>query len=656
MKTKSLFFLLVVLLSAMTLVVPSRAAQHATSSQQADSITVGEYIVFLRANNSKDFDGIYSDALESQIVWTSEAGQDNYEIAAGVNDDDLMLGLTSFEVAAYSEWSGTDLKAKASPLMMFGGDIIDGPGEEKKSYPNTGSHGENSRLTQSTAGTSFTKTERAAGPLRIKETADSRDSNILPDTVASETGENITPINEENRELALRWDNLSSADRITLVNEYWSKACEADNNAQLAHDSDMAAVTDDEKVQLFAESIKKRIAAGQAWDKVITIYKKGQESPPYWITSQWTVELGQAEDARNKQYSLALWAKACKDDRAAQSTFNNAETAVGDERVQHLYRGIQQKNSAKQAWNMVIKACEKSRDDVSEPKDFSPFSLYYIFAAATVAGPRIVWWNEQIRIATRNQSQLLDTQKIIKLKQTASECEVKQKAVSPLLSPNIHWSWYYARLGLLRAAAQEYKAIEAEAIGEIVKTALLRTASQKNESTLPSFEKAVEAHNKLSIYEGDGHYYHGISLQHTATAFEAKANKKDLAANLWEQAANITESASTHFFNASRQPFQNERFRLFDEGTTLVKRAEQIADQAEKATSTTDDSEVNRQLISHPEPILRENSLRVMDREEKEEKEHEHREGWHQALENFEEFTESLHEIIEFFEIFAHKH
>ncbi len=188
MKTKPFFFLLVVLLSTMVLITPSGLAQQVISSHaldnktvsepkavEADFITVREYLVFLRANTSqKNADELYYDALENQIVRTSEEGQDGYEIAPGVNDNDLMLGLTSSEMKAYFNWTGTSVEAKVSPLMMFGGDIEE---PEKKSEPNIGSHSEDSRVTQPTTGTSVATTERGTGLLSVKGDTDETPSS-----------------------------------------------------------------------------------------------------------------------------------------------------------------------------------------------------------------------------------------------------------------------------------------------------------------------------------------------------------------------------------------------------------------------------------------------------------------------------------------------
>ena len=116
---------------------PSSSLEITTNLQpikdvEAYSITVGEYLVFLKKNILKEnSDEFYSDALKSQILWTSD--HDDYEMAEGVHDDDLMLSLTPSDIISYFNWVENGSDNNVSPLMMFGGsagDIIDGPGKK----------------------------------------------------------------------------------------------------------------------------------------------------------------------------------------------------------------------------------------------------------------------------------------------------------------------------------------------------------------------------------------------------------------------------------------------------------------------------------------------------------------------------------------------
>ena len=102
--------------------------QVSDTTVEADSITVGDYLAFLKTQpTQKEQDDFYDDAMGSQILRTSEAGQYHYIIAEGVNVDDLMLALTPFDVRSYDNWIENETLSKnrsgmrsASPLMMFG--------------------------------------------------------------------------------------------------------------------------------------------------------------------------------------------------------------------------------------------------------------------------------------------------------------------------------------------------------------------------------------------------------------------------------------------------------------------------------------------------------------------------------------------------------
>ena len=126
-KTKLLIF--AVYVSVSSFLVAQNSSIDA-AAEEAHPITVGEYVAFLKtATEPKNTDELYSGAMASQILRASEAGHDDYSVAAGVSDDDLMLGLTQLEVKSYFNWvkSGSPTKQEeansfTTPLMMFGGD------------------------------------------------------------------------------------------------------------------------------------------------------------------------------------------------------------------------------------------------------------------------------------------------------------------------------------------------------------------------------------------------------------------------------------------------------------------------------------------------------------------------------------------------------
>jgi hypothetical protein len=117
------------------------------STVDARSITVSEYVLFLKALAAEESEAIYNTRFQDQIdrLWVGD--HFDYQVREGTNENALLNGLLEEEVECYYDWiehgsdsqaaatSATDdKKAESSPLMMWRRGIEKNkPPDEKKS-------------------------------------------------------------------------------------------------------------------------------------------------------------------------------------------------------------------------------------------------------------------------------------------------------------------------------------------------------------------------------------------------------------------------------------------------------------------------------------------------------------------------------------------
>ncbi|MCX6958003.1 MAG: hypothetical protein NT164_05665, partial [Verrucomicrobiae bacterium] len=126
MKNRTLFSWTISLLSAAALLAQAVGQSNDLPSAQlaeAHDIKVGEYVAFLKSSGAAG--AFYNDDMASQIVAVSIGDHVDYKMAPGVDDNDLLLGLTPEQVEDFDTWHNLI----NSPLMMFRRPSV---GEEKK--------------------------------------------------------------------------------------------------------------------------------------------------------------------------------------------------------------------------------------------------------------------------------------------------------------------------------------------------------------------------------------------------------------------------------------------------------------------------------------------------------------------------------------------
>lgn len=126
MKNRTLFSWTISLLSAAALLAQAVGQSNDLPSAQlaeAHDIKVGEYVAFLKSSGAAG--AFYNDDMASQIVAVSMGDHVDYKMAPGVDDNDLLLGLTPEQVEDFDTWHNLI----NSPLMMFRRPSV---GEEKK--------------------------------------------------------------------------------------------------------------------------------------------------------------------------------------------------------------------------------------------------------------------------------------------------------------------------------------------------------------------------------------------------------------------------------------------------------------------------------------------------------------------------------------------
>ncbi len=116
-KIKALFSWTIHLLSIALFLMQAFGHSNDIQYLPVDDIKVGEYIVFLKS--SADFGIFYNNGIANQIVAISKEHHLDYEVAPGVNDNDLLLGLTANQREAFDIWNNA---IGTSPLMMLRGE------------------------------------------------------------------------------------------------------------------------------------------------------------------------------------------------------------------------------------------------------------------------------------------------------------------------------------------------------------------------------------------------------------------------------------------------------------------------------------------------------------------------------------------------------